>query len=117
MYETLQRSRITLNRHAGIDIRGKVDARFANNMRLYEATGVGTCLITEERKNLADLFEVDREIVAYRDEDDCVAKIRYYLEHEDERIRIAQSGQRRTLRDHPYTERMQELREILAGRL
>ena len=117
MYETLQRSRITLNRHAGIDIRGKLDARFANNMRLYEATGVGTCLVTEERENLADLFAVGREVVAYRDEDDCVAKTQYYLEHEDERIRIAQSGQQRTLRDHTYTGRMRELRGILADRL
>ena len=117
MYETLQRSRITLNRHAGIDIRGRVDPRFANNMRLYEATGVGTCLITEERKTLADMFEVGQEVVAYRDENDCVAKIRYYLDHEDERVRIAQSGQRRTLRDHTYTDRMRELREILTRHL
>ena len=117
MYQTLQRSRITLNRHAGIDIRGKVDTRFANNMRLYEATGAGTCLISEDRDNLADLFEVGREVVVYRDENDCVAKIRHYLHHENERIRIAQSGQQRTLRDHTYTDRMGELREILTGRL
>lgn len=117
MYETLARSRITLNRHARIDVRGRVDIRFANNMRLYEATGVGACLVTEGRENLRELFEPGREVVAYSDPQDCIEKVRYYLAHEDEREAIALAGKERTLREHTYAQRMEELLGMLHAHL
>jgi hypothetical protein len=113
MYEILRRSRITLNRHAHIEIRGKVNTNLANNMRLYEATGTGACLVTEQRDNLGELFRPGGEVVTYTDGQDCVQKIRHFLEHEGERAAIARAGQARTLRDHTYDARMSELLEIL----
>ncbi len=109
MYRVLSSARIALNRH--IDVAG----RFANNMRLYEATGVGTLLITDAKENLNDLFEVGREVVTYRTANECAEKTRYYLDHEEERERIAQSGQARTLRDHTYAKRMEEVSSIVEG--
>ena len=117
MYETLQRSRITLNLHAVNDVRGTVVTNVANNLRLYEATGVGTCLLTDAKDNLHELLDPTGEVVAYRDDDDCVEKIRYFLDHEDERRTIAAAGQRRTLRDHTYTVRMAELLDVLVRHL
>ncbi len=117
MYEVLRCSRITLNRHARIDVRGHVTTGFANNMRLFEATGVGTCLLTEYKDNLTEMFEPGREVVAYHDETDCIEKVRYYLEHEDERAAIARAGRERTLRDHTYAARLPELLEIIQRRL
>jgi len=107
MLRTLARARIALNRH--ID----VAEGFANNMRLYEATGVGSLLLTDEGRNLSELFEPGRELVTYSGVDDLVAKIGHYLEHEDERAAIARAGQERTLREHSYAERMRELVAIL----
>ena len=112
MYQTLQRSRITLNRHARLDVRGSVNTDWSNNMRLYEATGVGTCLLTEQRPHLHKLFEPDREVITYRDTAECIEKIGYYLAHEEERAAIARAGQQRTLREHLYTDRMGELLDI-----
>ncbi len=117
MYRTLMGSRITMNLHARIDIRGHVDDRFANNMRLYEATGMGTCLLTDAKANLHELFEPDREVLAFSDEHDCVEKLRYYLEHPAKRDEIAAAGQRRTLREHTYSQRMTELHRIVSARL
>ena len=54
MYRALARSRVTLNRHIN------VAENNANNMRLYEATGVGALLITDRKDNLNDLFEVGK---------------------------------------------------------
>ena len=62
MYRVLARSKIALNRH--ID----VAEDHANNMRLYEATGVGTFLITDAKRNLSELFEPGEEVVTYADE-------------------------------------------------
>jgi spore maturation protein CgeB len=111
MYEVLAHSRISLNRH--ID----VAEGHANNMRLFEATGVGALVLTEAAPNLADLFAPGEEVVAYEGEDDLVEKIEHYVEHDDERAAIAAAGQRRTLSEHTYHRRMTELAALLEQRL
>ena len=107
MYQTLRDARIVFNRH--IDVAGE----FANNMRLYEATGVGTALLTDAKRNLADLFAPGREVLEYHSADECVELARYYLEHDGEREAVARAGQQRTLRAHTWRHRIRELVEIL----
>ncbi len=109
MYRLLSRSKMTLNVHG--EISGVV--RFAGNMRLFEATGVGTLLITDWKPNLPELFEPGKEVVAYRTPEECAELIEYFLEHGDEREAIARAGQQRTLREHSYYQRMQELVDIV----
>lgn len=107
MYRALARSRVTLNRH--ID----TAENNANNMRLYEATGVGTMLITDRKDNLQELFDVGKEVVAYSSPEEAAELIRYYLDHPDEAAAIAQAGQARTLREHTFEARMRELVPVL----
>ena len=107
MYRVLAESRITINRH--ID----VAEDNANNMRLYEATGTGALLVTDAKSNLGDLFRIGEEVLQYRDEDEAVALVERYLADADGRDRIARAGQRRTLTEHTYERRMQELLVIL----
>ena len=113
MYEAIQRSRITLNRHAIIEVGSPRDSCCAANMRLYEATGVGTCLVTDAKENLCEMFEPTREVVTYTNARDCVEKIQHYLTHERERKVVAEAGRRRTMRDHTYDARMCELLDYL----
>jgi spore maturation protein CgeB len=82
-------------------------------MRLYEATGVGTMLLTDQGKDLSDLFNVGTEVITYSGAADLVDKARWYLDHDAEREAVASAGQVRTLRDHTYAMRMTELVEIL----
>lgn len=107
MYRALAESCITVNVH--ID----VAENFANNMRLYEATGCGALLITDQKDNLSELFAPGTEIIAYRSPGEAVEYIRYYMDHPEEVAAIARAGQERTLRDHTYRHRMEELEEIL----
>jgi hypothetical protein len=107
MYRQLQRSKIALNIH--IDMA----EQFAANMRLYEATGVGTMLLTDWKTNLHEMFEPGVEVVAYRSIAECVELVTHYLAHDSEREAIAKAGQKRTLCEHSYYHRMQELTEIL----
>ncbi len=111
MYQMLHNSKVTFNNH--IDI----SSHFANNMRLYEATGVGACLLTDCKKNLPNIFEPDVEVVTYGSAKEAAAKARYLLAHDDERRRIAVAGQRRTLRDHTIGLRAQHLNEIIKAAL
>lgn len=107
MYRALARSRITLNRHIN------VAENNANNMRLYEATGVGALLLTDRKDNLHELFEIGREVLAYSSKEEALEIVHHYLTHPEEARAIAQAGQARTLREHTYAHRMQELVPIL----
>lgn len=107
MYNILFNSKIALNNHIN------VSENYANNMRLYEATGVGSLLLTEYKDNLKTLFEPGREVVTYNSAEECVELIKYYLENEEERKSIACAGQQRTLNEHTYYERMKEFGEII----
>jgi len=107
MYKILARSKIVINRHIN------VAKNYANNMRLYETTGMGAMLMTDSKKNLNDLFEVGKEVVVYNSPEDLLRKIEYYLTHDEERKKITKAGQKRTLREHIYKRRMKELANIL----
>ncbi|MGA9762562.1 MAG: glycosyltransferase [Gaiellaceae bacterium] len=107
MYDVFFNSKIVVNRHSS------AAENFANNMRLYEATGAGAMLLTDEKDNLGELFDVGSEVVAYGDADDLIEKIRYYLAHDQERLAIARAGQERTLHSHTYLQRMKELEQII----
>ncbi len=107
MYTIIKQAKVCINRHSA------AAEQYANNMRLYETTGLGTFLITDHKKNLADLFDIDKEIISYQSADDLVKKVAYYLNHDWEREQIALAGQQRTLRDHTYAQRMKELAGLL----
>jgi len=107
MYQTLANSKITINSH--IDAAGSQ----AGNMRLYEATGVGTCLVTDWKENLSDIFEIDYEVVAYRNPEECVEKVKYLLENEDTRKQIAEKGQKKTLIKYSFKNQVEPIAELL----
>lgn len=111
MFARLRESRVTLNSHIAIS------RHSASNMRMFEATGVGTCLLTDRKERLPELFEPDREVVTYASAAECVEKVRYLLDHERERASIAAAGQRRTLRDHTFAHRAAQLDAIISGAL
>lgn len=111
MFSRIQRSRVSLNTH--IDL----SSNYASNMRLYEVTGVGSCLLTDWKPNLTELFEPDVEVVAYANADECVEKATYLLENEEARKAIAKAGQRRTLRDHTFDRRAEQLDDLIRGTL
>jgi spore maturation protein CgeB len=111
MYKLRAGSCITLTKHSA------ASGPYANNMTLFETTGVGSLLVTDQKSNLSKLFNIGTELVSYINADDCIEKVCYYLEHDAERETIAKAGQERTLRDHTYMQRMQELVTIIQKHL
>ena len=106
MYQVLLRSKIVLNHHGDI-------APYANNLRLFEATGTGALLLTDWKENLEEMFKPGEEVATYRTTEECIESMSYYLEHEEARASMAYAGQQRTLREHNYTRRMEEFVEIV----
>lgn len=110
MYRILRESKIVLNRH------GEVAEGYANNMRMFEATGCGALLVTEEAPNLSDFFTED-EVSAYSDPDHAIKEIRYFLNNPSVRIETAKKGNAKTLSQHTYRQRMETVSETLKGML
>ena len=111
MYNLFSHSKIVLNFHVG------VAGDYAGNMRMFEVTGIGSCLLTDNKKNMSDLFNTGSEVVVYDNADDCISKVRWLLEHEDERKKIASAGQQKTLKSHTVENRCRSIIEIINNEL
>lgn len=111
MYQLFNDSQVVLNYHIG------VAGNFAGNMRMFEVTGVGSCLLTDNKSNMSDLFEVGSEVVVYDNKEDCIAKAKWLLENETERKKIALAGQRKTLTSHTVENRCNLIIEIINDEL
>ena len=109
MFEGLQRTLVCLNTHLDLSVES------ASNIRLFEATGVGSCLLTDWKKNLSHLFAVDDEVATYRSLDECVEKASYLLDHPVKRREMALAGQRRVLAAHTFAHRAPLLAQALLG--
>ncbi|MBK7632181.1 MAG: glycosyltransferase [Ignavibacteriales bacterium] len=111
MMKALSKSKIGFNSHGG------VAGDYAANIRLFEVTGVGSCLLTDHKKNITDFFEPDKEVVTYKSADECVEKIEWLLSHPNELKQIADAGQQRTLKVHSFKQRAEELNKIISDEL
>ncbi|MEO8205531.1 MAG: glycosyltransferase [Chthoniobacterales bacterium] len=111
MYHYLVQSPVTLNKHIS------ASPKHATNMRLFEATGVGACLLTDQASDLGELFEPDQEVAVYRSPEECEEKARWLLDHPQAARDMALRGQRRTLRDHNFRQRAEEFNAIVTASL
>ena len=111
MYNILHQSIVTFNKHTDAT-QGDV-----GNMRLFEATGTGTCLITDLGYNLCDLFDTDKEVMTYSSIDEAVEKANYLLGHPAVAAEIASAGQKRVLKDHTTFQRCRQIDEVIQKKL
>jgi spore maturation protein CgeB len=106
MIEVFKSSKIVLNIHRDFEKSG-------GNYRLFEIPAAGAFQIVDEKKNIGNYFKIGEEIVTFRDENDLRRKVKYYLEHPDEREKIARAGYERVKRDHSLVDRLQKMLGII----
>lgn len=68
--------------------------------KIFHVCMSGGFLLCEYIEGIEEFFEIDKEIVCFKDMEDGTAKIQYYLTHETERLAIARAGWERAQRDH-----------------
>jgi spore maturation protein CgeB len=76
-------------------------------LRDFEVPMSGGFYLVEYMEELEEFFDIGKEIVCYADPQDLVEKIRYYLEHEDQREEIRKAGYERAVRNHTWHNRFQ----------
>ncbi len=94
MYTKLAETRVGLNVH--------IDAARDNagNMRLFETTGMGACLLTDRKNNIDELYEDGKEIIVFNNPADAVDKLRWLISNPNVCESVAVAGQARTIREH-----------------
>ena len=103
MTYTYSQSKIVFNKSLGNDI----------NMRVFEALSSGSLLLTNRLVNngCGDLFK-DREDLVFYDENNLEELAGYYLNHEEERERIAASGFNKVRSRHTYDHRVESIMQF-----
>ncbi len=77
--------------------------------RNFEVPGCGGFLLTGHVDGLEEYYRLDEEVVCFASVDEMIEKAQYYLDHEDERQKIAERGHERTLADHTYEKRFSDI--------
>lgn len=81
------------------------------NMRVFEVMSTGSFLLTDKAVGLEEMF-VDGEDLGIYEDYNILEKVKYYLENEEERERIAKRGQQLVLKAHTYEHRCSELIKV-----
>lgn len=88
------------------------DEDFPSN-RLFDALACGTFVISDKIPSADTLFE--GSIITYDGVDDLNDKIDYYLNHESERMDLAEKGKEIVLKNHTFDNRVSEILDALKG--
>jgi len=104
MVVMFNRTKINLNLSNASDIRFK-----QIKGRNFEVPACGGFILTEAPENLGDYYDVGKELSTYSSTKDLIQKIRYYLAHDGERESIALAGHERTLREHTFKHRLDDI--------
>ena len=110
MFNILKRSKILINTHIE-------DTEYAGNMRLFEGTGLGCLLLTDQKKGLSDLFDINKEIRTFTDEDNLINLCNYYLKNKLELEEIANNGKLKTIKSHTYESRVSLLDQFIKNKV
>jgi len=101
MARTYSSARIAFNRSIRNDV----------NMRVFEAVGCGSLLMTNDLgdNGLAELLRDGVHLATYREPQDLLDKLAFYLDREAIRERIAAAGRAEAIAKHTYAHRMEKL--------
>lgn len=99
--------RVGLYQRAKIGVNIHWDEFGLGNQRLYHLPANGVMQLSDCAESMAQVFEVGREVVTYKTSEELIAKIRYYLEHDAERIAVAAAGYRRVMRSYTFRKVME----------
>lgn len=83
--------------------------------RLWDIMGSGGFVLTNYQQELEQYFEMGKDLETYGSFDECEQKIAYYLSHEEERKKIAQSGYEKVCKWYTYRQRVADLLAIVKG--
>ena len=83
------------------------------NIRDFEVTGLGSLLLTDKPDKMSELFVDGKEYVSFRNKDDLLEKIEYYLKNDEKREEIALAGMEKTHKNYLASHRALKIKKVL----
>ena len=83
-------------------------------LRIWDVLGCGGFLLTNYQAEIPYYFKEGEDLVCFDSLEDLCEKVGYYLEHEEERKRIAWNGYRKVRKKHSYIERIHTILDTVA---
>lgn len=83
------------------------------NLRIFEALATGCFLLTDYTDEIAEIFTIGEEIEVFRSPAELASKVRYYLENDAERERIARNGHAKFLRSCTWKARAEAMSSLM----
>jgi spore maturation protein CgeB len=91
----------------------RVQNKGSHNMRTFEAPACGAFVLAERSDEAREFFEEDKEAVYFSTPEELRDKARYYLEHDEERRKIARAGYQRCMTsDYSYLDRTKKILKV-----
>ncbi len=78
---------------------------YCSNLRDFETTMSGSLLCTQFSDEIAELFEINKEIICYQNEHDLADKLKYFSKNITQRDTVAKAGYERCVRSHTWGKR------------
>lgn len=103
MVKAVNSYKIHFNRNISDDI----------NFRTFETLGCNTLLFTNYTPDLEKLFDTEKDMVLYKDGNDLLEKLTYYLNNPIEKNKISNSGFETVTSKHTFVNRAKELIKII----
>lgn len=91
--EVYKRSKVGFNRHLSYG---------PSNARSYELCLNGVMQITDNPKGYEKIYSVGKEVICYKDTKEAIRQIKYYLENNAEREKIAKAGYEKAIREYTF---------------
>ncbi len=113
MVRTFSRSKICLGFSTVGSTNLEKDRIVQIRLRDFEVPMSGGFYMVEYMPELGEFFTYEKEIVGYKNKDELLEKIRYYLAHDEEREAIRLAGYKRAITDHTWQKRFSELFKMI----
>ncbi len=111
MIKTYSKSKINLGFSSCGETHNTGERIVQVRLRDFEVPMSGGFYMVEYMEELQEFFEIEKEIVCYRNADELADKIKYYLSHDSEREQIRKAGHERCLKDHTWHRRFEKVFE------
>jgi hypothetical protein len=90
----------------------RVQNKGAHNMRTFEIPACGGFMLHERSDEVLELFEEGKDVACFSTPQELKEKINYYLNHEEERMQMAEAGHKKTAIRYTYLCRAKRILEL-----
>ena len=79
--------------------------------RIYRTMACGGFYLTTATKDIDKVFKVGKQLDIYKDNKELTDKIRYWLDNDKERLKVAKAGQKKVLAEDTFDNRLKNIME------